>query len=271
MSQPVLIAFFLTSFAGISTGIGSAIAFFAKRTNTSFLSLSLGFSTAVMIYMSFANLFASSCRLLPIYMARTTELFIPHFLFFGGIVLILLIDKLIPHYENPHEMHRVEEMSLKEERKTEIKPQLLRVDVVTALVLAIHNFPEGMVTFLAALKDINIAIPIACAIAIHNIPEGISVSVPIYYATGNRKRAFWLSFLSGLAEPVGAVIGYLILAPFLNDHVFGVIFGMIAGIMVFISLDELLPAAEEYGKHHHTIYGLVAGMAVMALNLLMLC
>ena len=172
-------------------------------------------------------------------------------------------------------MHRVEEMSLKEERKTEIKPQLLRVDVVTALVLAIHNFPEGMVTFLAALKDINIAIPIACAIAIHNIPEGISVSVPIhyacYYATGNRKRAFWLSFLSGLAEPVGAVIGYLILAPFLNDHVFGVIFGMIAGIMVFISLDELLPAAEEYGKHHHTIYGLVAGMAVMALNLLMLC
>ena len=121
------------------------------------------------------------------------------------------------------------------------------------------------------MKDINIAIPIACAIAIHNIPEGISVSVPIYYATGNRKRALWLSFLSGLAEPVGAVIGYLILAPFLNDHVFGVIFGMIAGIMVFISLDELLPAAEEYGKHHHTIYGLVAGMAVMALNLLMLC
>lgn len=219
--------------------------------------------------MSFANLFASSVQTL-CYMVRPMELFIPHYLFFGGIILILLIDRLIPHYENPHEMHRMEEMDLKEERKIEIKPQLLRVGVVTALVLAIHNFPEGMVTFLAALKDINIAIPIAFAIAIHNIPEGISVSVPVYYATGNRKRAFWLSFLSGLAEPVGAVIGYLILAPFLNDHVSGVIFGMIAGIMVFISLDELLPAAEEYGKHHHAIYGLVAGMAVMALSLLML-
>ena len=221
--------------------------------------------------MSFANLFASSLQTLANIHGKDDGTLHSTLSFFGGIVLILLIDKLIPHYENPHEMHRVEEMSLKEERKTEIKPQLLRVDVVTALVLAIHNFPEGMVTFLAALKDINIAIPIACAIAIHNIPEGISVSVPIYYATGNRKRAFWLSFLSGLAEPVGAVIGYLILAPLLNDHVFGVIFGMIAGIMVFISLDELLPAAEEYGKHHHTIYGLVAGMAVMALNLLMLC
>ena len=205
--------------------------------------------------MSFANLFASSLQTLANIHGKDDGTLHSTLSFFGGIVLILLIDKLIPHYENPHEMHRVEEMSLKEERKTEIKPQLLRVDVVTALVLAIHNFPEGMVTFLAALKDINIAIPIACAIAIHNIPEGISVSVPIYYAT----------------EPVGAVIGYLILAPFLNDHVFGVIFGMIAGIMVFISLDELLPAAEEYGKHHHTIYGLVAGMAVMALNLLMLC
>ena len=275
MSQPVLIAFLLTSFAGIYTGIGSAIAFFAKRTNTSSLSLSLGFSTEVMIYVSFADLFASSLQTLVNIHGKADGTLYSTLSFFGEIVLIPLIDKLIPHYENPHKMHRVEEKNLEKERKTEIKPQLLLlllcVGVVTALVLAIHNFPEGMVTFLAALKDINIAIPIACAIAIHNIPEGISVSVPIYYATGNRKRAFWLSFLSGLAEPVGAVIGYLILAPFLNDHVFGVIFGMIAGIMVFISLDELLPAAEEYGKHHHTIYGLVAGMAVMALNLLMLC
>ena len=119
------------------------------------------------------------------------------------------------------------------------------------------------------MKDANIAIPITIAIALHNIPEGISVSVPVYYATGSRKKAFWLSFLSGLAEPVGAIIGYLVLSPFLDDNVFGIIFGMIAGIMVFISFDELLPAAEEYGKHHHAIYGLVAGMAVMALVLLM--
>ena len=250
MSQQVFVPFLLTLFAGISTGIGSAIAFFAKRTNTSFLSLSLGFSAGVMIYVSFVELFTSSVQTLVEMHGKSEGTFYATLSFFGGIVLILLIDKLIPRYENPHEMHRV--------------------GMVTALVLAIHNFPEGMVTFLAALKDVNIAIPIAIAIAIHNIPEGISVSVPVFYATGNRKKAFWFSFLSGLAEPVGAVIGYLVLAPFLDDNVFGIIFGMIAGIMVFISLDELLPAAEEYGKHHHAIYGLVVGMAVMALSLLML-
>ena len=270
MSQQVFVPFLLTLFAGISTGIGSAIAFFAKRTNTSFLSLSLGFSAGVMIYVSFVELFTSSVQTLVEMHGKSEGTFYATLSFFGGIVLILLIDKLIPRYENPHEMHRVEEMSEKAKIQLDVKPKLLRVGMVTALVLAIHNFPEGMVTFLAALKDVNIAIPIAIAIAIHNIPEGISVSVPVFYATGNRKKAFWFSFLSGLAEPVGAVIGYLVLAPFLDDNVFGIIFGMIAGIMVFISLDELLPAAEEYGKHHHAIYGLVVGMAVIALSLLML-
>ena len=260
MSQQVFVPFLLTLFAGISTGIGSAIAFFAKRTNTSFLSLSLGFSAGVMIYVSFVELFTSSVQTLVEMNGKSEGTFYATLSFFGGIVLILLIDKLIPRYENPHEMHRVEEMSEKAKIQLDVKPKLLRVGMVTALVLAIHNFPEGMVTFL----------PIAIAIAIHNIPEGISVSVPVFYATGNRKKAFWFSFLSGLAEPVGAVIGYLVLAPFLDDNVFGIIFGMIAGIMVFISLDELLPAAEEYGKHHHAIYGLVVGMAVMALSLLML-
>ena len=286
MSQQVFVPFLLTLFAGISTGIGSAIAFFAKRTNTSFLSLSLGFSAGVMIYVSFVELFTSSVQTLVEMHGKAEGTFYATLSFFGGIVLILLIDKLIPRYENPHEMHRVEEMSEKAKIQLDVKPKLLRVGMVTALVLAIHNFPEGKVTFLAALKDVNIAIPIAIAIAIHNIPEGISVSVPVFYATGNRKKAFWFSFLSGLAEPVGAVIGYLVLAPFLDDNVSGGggrgrapgrgggggggVFGMIAVIMVFISLDELLPAAEEYGKHHHAIYGLVVGMAVMALSLLML-
>lgn len=270
MPREVVIAFLLTLFAGVSTGIGSAIAFFAKRTNATFLSISLGFSAGVMIYVSFAELFVSSVQTLTELHGKTDGTLYATLAFFGGIALILVIDRLIPKYENPHEMHRVEEMEQARSAQTTDKPKLLRVGLVTALVLAIHNFPEGMVTFLAALKDVNIAIPIALAIALHNIPEGISVSVPIYYATGNRKRAFWLSFLSGLAEPVGALIGYLILAPFLDDNIFGVIFGFIAGIMVFISLDELLPAAEEYGKHHHAIYGLVAGMAVMAISLLML-
>ena len=141
--------------------------------------------------------------------------------------------------------------------------------VLTALAIAVHNFPEGLATFVSALQDPSIAIPIVAAIAIHNIPEGIAVSVPIYQATGSRKKAFVYSFVSGLAEPVGALIGWLILMPVMNDVVFGIIFAGVAGIMVFISVDELLPAAREYGEHHISIYGLIAGMMVMAVSLLL--
>lgn len=272
MEKQVLIAFMLTLFAGLSTGIGSAIAFFAKRTNTTFLSMALGFSAGVMIYVSFVELLPSSIVSLTELHGTKLGTTYATISFFCGVFLIMLIDKFVPSYENPHEMHSVEEMV--EVEKTDENPtknpKLLRVGMMTALVLAIHNFPEGMVTFLAGLKDVSLAIPIAIAIAIHNIPEGISVSVPVYYATGNRKKAFWLSFISGLAEPVGAIIGYAVLSSFLNEDVFGIIFGAIAGIMVFISLDELLPAAEAYGKHHSAIYGLVLGMAVMAISLLLL-
>ena len=274
MDNTVLIAFMLTLFAGISTGIGSAIAFFAKRTNTSFLSVSLGFSAGVMIYVSFAELLPNAIISLTDMHGVKTGTIYATISFFVGILIIMLIDKFVPKYENPHEMRSLEDISQVQhhDRTSTKQPSqggLLRVGMVTALVLAIHNFPEGMVTCLAGLKNINVAIPIAFAIAIHNIPEGISVSVPVFYATGNRKKAFWLSFLSGLAEPLGALIGYAILAPFLNDNIFGIIFGIIAGIMVFISLDELLPAAETYGKHHLAIYGMVAGMAVMAVSLLL--
>ena len=145
----------------------------------------------------------------------------------------------------------------------------MKMGMFTALAIAIHNFPEGLATFTAALTDPSLGIAIAVAIAIHNIPEGIAVSVPIYFATGNKKKAFLNSFLSGLAEPIGAIIGYLILMPFLSPVVFGVLFAGVAGVMVFISLDELLPAAREFGKHHHSIYGLILGMAVMAVSLLL--
>ena len=273
----VLFAFALTLFAGLSTGIGSAIALFARRTNTTFLTVALGFSTGVMLYVSFVELLAGAFDTLGELHGEKLGGLYAILAFFGGVMLILIIDRLIPHDENPHEMKSVEEIAElgKTKRNTQRKTKeqdskLLRTGLMTALVLAIHNFPEGMATFLAALKDVHIAIPIAVAIAIHNIPEGIAVSVPIYYATGDRKRAFWLSFLSGLAEPLGALVGYLILAPFLNDTLFGMMFAAIAGIMVFISLDELLPAAREYGKHHHAIYGLIAGMAVMAFSLLLL-
>lgn len=138
----------------------------------------------------------------------------------------------------------------------------------TALAITIHNFPEGLATFVAALQEPQLAIPIVIAIALHNIPEGIAVSVPIYYATGSKKKAFFYSFLSGFSEPVGALVGYLILLPFMNAVLTGIIFALVAGIMVFIALDELLPSAREYGEHHLSIYGMVAGMMVMAFSLL---
>ena len=188
--------------------------------------------------------------------------------FFGGIIFIGLIDKLVPDFENPHEIHRAEEM--KETDVAEKFRKLYRLGFFTAVAIGIHNFPEGLATFMSAIKDTKLGVAIGIAIAIHNIPEGIAVSIPIFYATGSRKKAFVYSFLSGLAEPLGALIGYIILFQFFNELVFGIVLAAVAGIMVFISLDELLPAAREYGHHHLAAYGLIAGMAIMAVSLLML-
>ena len=178
-----------------------------------------------------------------------------------------MIDKLVPDFENPHEIHRAEEMDV-EESALKFK-KLYRTGMYTALAIAIHNFPEGLATFISALKDVKLGVAIAVAIAIHNIPEGIAVSIPIFYSTGSRKKAFFYSFLSGLSEPLGAIIGYAILFKFLNEIIFGLVFAFVAGIMVFISLDELLPAAREYDQPHLAAYGLVAGMLVMALSLIL--
>lgn len=232
------------------------------------LSLSLGFSAGVMIYVSFVELFAEAERALVGQLGEKAGSAVTVASFFGGILLIALVDKFVPNAENPHEIRKVEELADSDQA---IKyKKLFRMGIMAALAIAIHNFPEGLATFISALKDIKLGIPIAVAIAIHNIPEGIAVSIPIYYATGSKKKAFVYSFLSGLAEPLGAVVGYLVLMPFLNDLVFGILFGAVAGIMVFISLDELLPTAREYGEHHLSVYGLVGGMAVMAVSLLLL-
>lgn len=263
--SPVVYAFLLTLFAGLSTGIGSALAFFTKKTNTKFLSISLGFSAGVMIYVSFVEILSKANDTLSAFMGEAKGGWITIASFFGGIFFIALIDKLIPKAENPHEIKKVEEMDKKSSDK-----RLMRMGLFTALAIGIHNFPEGLATFTAALDDLELGIAIAIAIAIHNIPEGIAVSVPVYYATGSRRKAFTLSFLSGLAEPIGAIVGYLLLMPIMNDMVFGILFASVAGIMVFISLDELLPAAREYGEHHLSIYGLLAGMAIMALSLQLL-
>ena len=265
MSEAVLLAFGLTVIAGLSTGIGSAMAFFAKRTNRSFLSMALGFSAGVMIYVSMIEIFYKARASLVEVHGEVAGNWITVAAFFGGILIIAIIDRLIPSYENPHEAHAIEEMQEAVTRDN----HLMRMGLFTALAIGIHNFPEGLATFFGALSDPALGIAITVAIAIHNIPEGISVAVPIYFATGSKKKAFWLSFLSGVSEPVGAIIGYTILRPFFSQTVFGLLFAGVAGIMVFVSLDELLPTAREYGTGHIAIYGLIGGMAVMALSLLL--
>lgn len=263
-------AFMLTLFAGLSTGIGGAIAFFAKRTNTRFLAVSLGFSAGVMVYVSLFEILHESLDVLEEITSETTAHWLMLAGFFSGIFITMLIDRLVPGYENPHEMRKVEEITGEKELRFVNDPKLMRVGLFTALAIAIHNFPEGLATFMAALRDPALGISIAIAIAIHNIPEGIAVSVPVYYATGSRVKAFWYSLLSGLAEPLGAITGYLALMHIMNDLVFGLVFAAVAGIMVYISFDELMPSAEEYGEHHLTIYGLIAGLAVMGISLVFL-
>jgi ZIP family zinc transporter len=263
----VLFAFGLTLFAGLATGVGSAIAFFARKTNTRFLSVALGFSAGVMIYVSMIEIFFKARDSLAAVYGDTQGYWFTTLAFFAGMAFIGIIDRLVPSFENPHEPRKIEEMD--EDPETERKSALLRMGMFSALAIAIHNFPEGLATFTGALQDPALGISIAVAIAIHNVPEGIAVSVPLYYATGSKKKAFAYSFLSGLSEPIGALIGYFLLLRFMNDVVFGLLFAGVAGIMVFISLDELLPTAEKYGEHHLAIYGLIAGMAVMALSLLL--
>lgn len=264
-TSTVLFALGLTMFAGLSTGIGSIIALFAKKTNTTFLSVSLGFSAGVMIYVSMIEIFPKAKDALATCCANGQLSYLFTVLsFFGGMAVIAIIDRLVPENENPHELKSVEAMDSKNREKN-----LMRMGLMSALAIAIHNFPEGIATFTSAIKDPFLGIGIAVAIAIHNIPEGIAVAVPIYYATGSRKKSFWYSFLSGLAEPVGALLAFLVLMPFLSDMVFGIIFAGVAGIMVYISFDELLPTSEKYGKHHLSIYGLIGGMAVMAASLIL--
>jgi ZIP family zinc transporter len=276
--QTVLFAFSLTLFAGLSTGIGSALAFYTKQTNKKFLSGALGFSAGVMVYVSFIEIFPKANESLSLVLGAEQGMLVTTLAFFGGIAVIALIDKFVPSYENPHEIYdlsnvdnlsELEDYEVKKKKRIQDK-NLLRMGVFSALAIAIHNFPEGMATFFAALENPTLGISIAIAIAIHNIPEGVAVSIPIFFATGDKKKAFKYSFVSGLSEPIGAIAGYFILINFASDLMFGIIFAGVAGIMVYISLDELLPTAEKYSEHHVVIYGLIAGMALMATSLVML-
>jgi ZIP family zinc transporter len=274
MDSAVILAFAVTLAAGLATGIGSTIAFFAKTTNKSFFALSMGFSAGVMIYLSFAEILPKATQYLSEYVTANEAAGLAAGALIAGLVLMATIDALVPSGANPHENTDVELLGNTDTPLPTVdevqNKALLRMGVFVALAIAIHNFPEGLATFLLVLDDPEIGIALAIAVAMHNIPEGIAVSVPVYYATKSRLKAFRLSFLSGLAEPAGAVIGYLILAQFLNHFVLGIIFAMVAGVMIFLAIDTLLPTARNSARGHLTVYGVIAGMAVIALSLVLL-
>ena len=254
--QNVIIAFFLTTIAGLATGIGSLMALFIKKDDKKILPISMGFSAGVMIYVSLIEIFINSKDSLINSFGEFNGYLITIISFFCGILLIMFINKVVP-----------DENFQKNNGKSN---SLYRVGVFTALVLAIHNFPEGFATFVSAVYNPTLGIAITVALAIHNIPEGMSIAVPIYYATGSRKKAFFYSFLTGLVEPIGAIIGYLIFGAILNEITFGIIFGVVAGIMIYISLFELIPSALKNGEDKYVSFGGIIGMLVMAISLLLL-
>jgi len=248
------LAFLLTALAGLSTGIGSAIAYAIRKPKAGYLSFALGFSAGAMIYVSFVELLPAAFANMGSLRASAV--------FFLGVGVAAVIDLVVPSGRSPHHLPGIDGAA-----GTGAGKSLMRVGVMTALAVGIHNFPEGLATFGAALTNARLGLVTAVAIAIHNIPEGIAVSVPIYYATGNRRKAFGLSFASGLAEPAGAALGYAVLLPFLSEGLLAALLALVSGIMVYIALD-VLPVAHRGG--HAAVAGTVLGMLVMAASLLML-
>jgi zinc transporter, ZIP family len=269
MTDPLLLAFAVTTGAGLATGIGAAVGLFAKRTNHLFLALALGFSAGVMIYVSFVEIVPKALQFLTEDRDSNQALAWMSVAFLGGLLFMALLYRVLPDLElpDPKKPPLATTVNHTPTDAPPTDPVLLRAGLLVALAIALHNFPEGIAVFFLTLEDPSVGIPVGIAIALHNIPEGIAVAVPLYYALGKRLWAFLLGLASGLAEPLGALIGYAILQPFITDTVLGVLFAVVAGIMVFISLDSLLPAARQYGNGQVVIYGVIVGMAVMAASL----
>ena len=275
----VIGALILTLIAGAATGIGGALVLFKKKVSSNFLAGALGLSAGVMIFISLAELFPEAQAEIMASGAMKYGKAYVLLAFFIGMGLITLIDFAIPEYENPHEASGLsldaKTAAVGVLEQTGSEKALHRLGIMSALAIAIHNFPEGIATFIGALNDPEMGAGITFAISIHNIPEGIAVAIPIYYATKSKAKALLYATLSGMSEVIGALLCYAVTAIFGieltgGSPVFPLILAAVAGIMIYISLDELLPTAEQYGKHHIAIAGVVAGMAIMGVSLIIL-
>lgn len=269
----IFIAFLLSLLAGISTCIGAVAVFFLKKDSPKVLSIGLSFSAGMMIYISFMEILPVAFDGFSSLNLGIWDKILGLVCFFIGILLSAFVDKLIPNDLHKQEQNAYKELKFElvgEQKAPYHTKKLQRMGVLLAIIIALHNFPEGFATFISTLSDFSFGLVIALAVMIHNIPEGMMVSLPIYHSTGSKKKAFVYATLSGLSEPLGALVCALALLPFMSETVLAVIFALVAGIMVYISFDELLPAAKFYGKAHHCLYGLLVGMGVMAFSLLLL-
>ena len=257
-----LYALLLTLMAGISTSIGSVIAFFIKKPSPKIICVIMGFSAGVMILVSFMELLQEGME--------STNTFIGLLFFMGGMFFMFLIDILISHNYEFESSSKNETLLSKDSSKTLNNENLQKTSVLVTLGIMIHNFPEGIATFVGTLESLELGVILAMAIALHNIPEGIAVSIPIYTSTGSRKKAFFWSFLSGISEFIGALICGFILFPFINDFIIAAMLAIVGGFMVYISLDELLPVSRSYGNEHLSIEGIMVGMFIMGLSLALL-
>ncbi len=262
---PVCSAFLLTAAAGAATGIGAFAAFFMSSKKTGVLSCLLGFSAGVMIFIAFRDIWNQALFLF-LQSAEQRHADWAALFFFGiGAATTALIDVLIPKAQNPHafdQFSNTQNIVFKKDPS-----HLMRLGILMTGVFILHNFPEGFAVFMMSASDPAIGPAIALAIALHNIPEGIVVATPIYYATKSRQKAFWIAAVSGLAEPLGAIIGYALLAPFLTPFLLGALFAAIAGMMVYIAFDELIPTARAYGHPHLSVWGIFSGMVLIGISL----
>ncbi|HLR21515.1 MAG TPA: zinc transporter ZupT [Tissierellaceae bacterium] len=258
----VVLSFFLTLVVGLSMGIGSLLSFVVKGRNKRFLALSLSFSAGIMIYVSFMEILPEGIETIERHLQNGKGETIGLISFFGGIILIAIIEKLIHSIGGDVHVH---ENEILDDHKH--NGHMANLGIMSGVAIAIHNLPEGLAIFTAGLKDITVAIPIAAAVIMHNIPLSIAISVPIFYATNSRRKAFLFTLVVGLCQPLGAVIGYLLFSQFFNDLLFGILFAIISGIMIFVALDELLPTSQKYEDHHISVYGAIVGMIVMAISL----
>lgn len=259
------IAFSLTVLAGLTTAIGGAIAFITKKDNLKALSLGLGFSAGVMIFISLVDIIPNSEHLLKQNFPNAYQ-WLVFIGFVVGILISVAIDYFLPDHVDTEELLNPDNPESAAHNHYKLK----RAGFLTAVAICIHNFPEGMATFLTTTQNITLGASVAFAIAIHNIPEGIAVALPIYHVTGKKRYAMLYAALSGITEPIGALVGMFIFGIFVPNILVGVLMAGVAGIMTYLSFDTLLPLAKEYGNWHLSIVGIMSGILFIWLSLILL-